>query len=68
MEHSKLSGGSKRKSKRTKKWTKNVYKRICKIHKKTNCKCFKNGKKMKCSDYKWPSENLWDNLLNFRKF
>lgn len=75
-EHSRiynLNGGSKRKtkrkSKRTKKWTKIVYKRICKIHKKTNCKCFKNGKKMKCSKYKWPNENnMWANLLNIRKF
>ena len=51
----------------TKKWTKNTFTRICgnppetfwKIlnkdfkFKKT-CRCFKNGKKMKCSKYNWP--------------
>lgn len=59
---------SRRKQKETLKWTKNTFTRICgnspeaylnvlnkfKFSKKRTCKCFKNGKKMKCSKYKWP--------------
>ena len=67
MNANSMRGGSK--------WKKmTTYRRICSpkttvkvLNKKftfgkKSCKCFKNGKKMKCSKYKWPNENNFENM------
>ena len=55
------SNRSKRTIKRTSK-RRTIYKRICRKHKKITCKCFKNGKKIKCSEYNWPNMQhpIWE--------